>query len=142
MSTQQAPVRAVELLEQGRGVFWSQLTRLHSPLDDLIASGLPGRTLADEFTQLSLLIRNALGSPGPDHLCHLNFELQGVITRIREPLRLSRFLLLSLFSDLQRAASGGPVIVVNASMFSFDALVVSVDQDSIHIPLQIAQEDV
>ena len=25
-----APERTVELLEQGRGVFWSQLTRLHS----------------------------------------------------------------------------------------------------------------
>ena len=30
--------KAFELLEQGRGVFWSQLTRLHSRLDDLIGS--------------------------------------------------------------------------------------------------------
>jgi hypothetical protein len=28
-----APACAVELLEQGRGVFWSQLTRLHFPLE-------------------------------------------------------------------------------------------------------------
>ena len=32
-----APARAVELLEQGRGVFWSRLTRLHSPLEDVIS---------------------------------------------------------------------------------------------------------
>ena len=39
---ERAPARAVELLEQGRRIFWSQLTRLRSPLDDLIGSG-PGR---------------------------------------------------------------------------------------------------
>jgi hypothetical protein len=27
------PANAVELLEQGRGVFWGQLIRLRSPLD-------------------------------------------------------------------------------------------------------------
>jgi hypothetical protein len=61
-----APARAVELLKQGRGVFWSQLTRLHSPLDDFILSSPAGKTLADEFMRLAFLIRNALNSPGPD----------------------------------------------------------------------------
>lgn len=28
---------AVELLEQGRGIFWNQLTRLRFPLDEVIA---------------------------------------------------------------------------------------------------------
>ena len=36
------PARAVGLLEQGRGVFWNQLTRLRSPLDDVRASGPAG----------------------------------------------------------------------------------------------------
>lgn len=43
-----SPTHAVELLEQGRGLFWSQLTHLRS-LDDVIASGSAGKTLADEF---------------------------------------------------------------------------------------------
>ena len=47
-----------------------------------------------------------------------------------------------LFSDLQRAASGGPVIIVNASQYSCDALVVLLDRDPIHIPLQITQQSV
>ena len=34
-----SPKDAIVLLEQGRGVFWNQLTRLHPPLDDVIASG-------------------------------------------------------------------------------------------------------
>ena len=140
-----APTRAVELLEQGRGVFWSQLTRLHSPLDDVITTGPVGKTLGDEFSRLASLIRNTLHSAGADQheqLCHLNLEMQGVVTRIRELPGLSRFLLPSLFSDLQGAASGGPIIIVNASEYSCDALVVLFDRDPVHIPLQITQENV
>ena len=117
----------VELLEQGRGVFWSQLTRLHFPLDNGIVSSSAGRMLADDFTWLSLLIRNALNSSGADQherLCHLKYEMQRVVADIRKLPGLSRFLFPLLFSDLQCAASGGPVIVVNASEYDCDALIV------------------
>ena len=140
-----APARAVELLEQGRGVFWSQLTRLRSPLDDLIGVGPAGKMLADDFMRSASLIRNALNSPGADQherLCHLNFEIRKVVTKVRKLPGLSHFLLPLLFSDLQRAASGGPVIIVNASKYNCDALVVFLDRDPVHIPLQITQEDV
>ena len=136
---------AVELLEQGRGVFWSQLTRLRSPLEDVIASGSEGKMLADQFTRLTSLIRNALESPSADQhdrVCRLNLELETIVSNIRQLPDHSRFLLPSLFSDLQLAASGGPVIIVNASKYSCDALVVFVDRDPIHIPLSITKEDV
>jgi CHAT domain-containing protein/tetratricopeptide (TPR) repeat protein len=142
---QSSPSRAVELLEQGRGVFWSQLTRLHSPLDEAIVSSPAGKALTDEFTRLASLIRNVLHSPGPDQherVCHLNLELQMVVTDIRKLPGLSRFLLPSLFSDLRRAASLGPVIIVNASNYGCDALIVFLDQDPVHIPLQITRENV
>ncbi|KAF8436351.1 CHAT domain-containing protein [Boletus edulis BED1] len=138
-----ARVRAVELLEQGRSVFWSQLNRLRFPLDDVMASGPAGRLLADEFMHVASLIRIALNSPGGDQhgrLCHLNLKMQKTIINIRELPGLSRFLLPSLFSELQRAASGGPVIIVNASQYSCDALVVLLDRDPVHIPLQITLE--
>ena len=140
-----SPTNAVELLEQGRGVFWSQLTRLRSPLDDVVASGSEGKTLADEFTHLTSRIRNAFDSPGTDQhdrVCGLNLELQAVVSNIRRLPGHSRFLLPSLFSDLQRAASGGPVIIVNASKYSCDALVVFADRDPMHIPLSITKQDV
>ena len=140
-----APARAVELLEQGRGVFWSQLTRLHPPLEDLISTSPAGKELADEFTRLASLIRNAVNSPGAgqhEQVCHLNLEMQRVVTNIRNLPGLSRFLLPSLFPDLQHAASGGPVIIVNASEYSCDALVVLLDRDPVHIPLQVTLEDV
>ena len=140
-----APAHAVELLEQGRGVFWSQLTRLHSPLDDVVVSSPAGNTLADEFTRLALLIRNALNFPGADQherVCHLNIELQSVVTNIRNLPGLSCFLLPSLFPDFQQAASGGPVIILNASKYSCDTLIAFLDRDPVHILLQITQKEV
>ncbi|KAG8218941.1 hypothetical protein J3R82DRAFT_4649 [Butyriboletus roseoflavus] len=140
-----SPTKALELLEQGRGLFWSQLTRLRSPLDDVIASGSTGKMLADEFTQRTFAIRTALDSPGPDQhdrVCRLNVDLQGVVTRIRELPGLSHFLLPSPFSDLQQAACEGPVIIVNASKYGCDALVVLADRNPHHIPLSITKEGV
>jgi len=40
-----------------------------------------------------------------------------VVTRIRMLPDFSRFLLPPLFSDLQKAAEHGPVIIVNASRY-------------------------
>ena len=140
-----SPKEAVVLLEQGRGIFWSQLTRLRSPLDDVITSGLDGKMLADEFTKQTLLIWTALNSPGPDQhdrVYRLNIELQKIVTRIRELPGLARFLLPPLFLDLQQAAREGPVIIVNASEFGCDALVVLVDRKPVHIPLSITKEGV
>ena len=144
---ERAPARAVELLEQDRGVFWSQLTCLHSPLEDVVVSSPAGKALADEFTWLGLHIRNVLKSPGADQherLCHLNLKLERIVTNIRKLPGLSSFLLPSesLFPDLQRAASGGPIIIVNASKHGCDALIVFLDRDPVHIPLQITQEGV
>ena len=140
-----SPTDAVVLLEQGRGVFWSQLTRLRPPLDDVIASGPAGKILADEFTQQTSQIQTALNSPGADQhdrVCNLNVQLQKVVTKIRELPGLSHFLLPSPFSNLQQAACEGPVIIVNASEYGCDALVVLVNQDPFHIPLSITKDGV
>ena len=122
-----APARAVEFLKQGHSIFWTQLTCFHTPLHTVMESGLEGKTLAKKFTQLALNIHNTLNIPSPDQheqLWQLNLKLQQVVTDIRALPGLSRFLLPILFSDLQCAACGGPVIIVNASKYSCDALVV------------------
>ena len=141
----QSPSKAIELLEQGRGVFWNQLIRLRSPLDDVLQCGPAGRTLADEFTHLTSAIRSAFNSPGPDQhdrVCHFNLELQDVVSNIRQLPGLSHFLLPLRFPDLQDAAKGGPIIIVNASKYTCDALVVLADKDPAHIPLSTTQVNV
>ena len=141
----QSYTNAVELLEQGRGVFWNQLSRLRSPLEDLVASGPAGKALSDEFTRQTSHIRAALDSPGADQherIYYLNLELQKVVSGIRELPGLSRFLLPPSFIDLQRAAIGGPVIIMNASQYGCDVLVVFVDRDPVHIPLSITKDNV
>ena len=97
-----------------------------------------GKALADEFTRLAPLIRNAINFPGADQherVCGLNLKLQTVATNIHNLPDLSCFLPPSLFRDLQRAAIGGPVIIVNASKYSCDALIVFLDLDLVHSPL-------
>ena len=101
--------------------------------------------MANKFTQLALDIRNTLNTPGADkheRLWQLNLKLQQVVTDIRALPGLSCFLLPTLFSDLQCAARGGPVIIVNASKYFCDALVVFLERDPVHIPLQITQDSV
>ena len=92
------------------------------------------------------LIRNALAnSPDSDQheqVWHLNLQLQTVVSNIRELPGLSRFLLPPLFSDLQQAARGGPVIILNASEYSCDALVILMDRDPVHIPPSITKDDI
>ncbi|KAH0826514.1 hypothetical protein J3R83DRAFT_5521 [Lanmaoa asiatica] len=126
------PANAIELLEQGRGVFWSQLIRLRTPLNKVIASGDTGKKLADRFMQLVSSLRTVLDAPSnaeSQHAraFHLNIGLQDIISDIRGLPGLSRFLQSPLFSGLQVAVSGGPVIIVNASQYSCNALVLLPD---------------
>jgi CHAT domain-containing protein len=54
----------------------------------------------------------------------------------------SRFLLPPLFSDLRHAAEDGPVIIVNSSRYSCDAMIILSVTDPVHVPLHIAQADI
>jgi len=136
---------AVELAEQGRAVFWLQLARFHTPLDDISASGDIGKTLAAEFKDLSFHLRNILEVSSEDHasrIRQLTMQQDDVIFRIRMIPGFSRFLLHPLFSDLQKAAEAGPVIIVNASRYSCNAMIILSAQDPIHIPLDIERAEV
>ena len=141
------PGNAVELLEQGRGVFWSQLIRLRSPLDDVISSGETGKELAEKFMRVVSLLRTVLDAPldaesQHDRACRLTIQLQDIVTEIRKLPSLSRFLEPPLFSDLRNAASGGPVIIVNASQYTCDALIVLPDKDPVHVALPVKKAHV
>ncbi|KAG2131138.1 TPR-like protein [Suillus cothurnatus] len=136
---------AVELVEQGRAVFWTQLLRLSSPFTELSLPGDTGKALAEEFKQLSFRLRSAFDQFTEDQspeIRQLTMQWNDIVSRIRMLPDLSRFLLPPLFSDLQKAAAEGPVIIVNASQYSCDALIVLRDQDPVHVPIGITRTDV
>ncbi|KAJ8594179.1 hypothetical protein M405DRAFT_784899 [Rhizopogon salebrosus TDB-379] len=137
---------AVELVEQGRAVFWTQLARFNTPLNELSASGNMGTALATEFKEVSLCLRNMLevstGEDQTSRIHQLTTQRDDVISRIRMLPDFSRFLLPPLFSDLQKAAEGGPVIIVNASQYGCNALIILSTQDPVHIPLDITRVEV
>ncbi|KAG1856954.1 TPR-like protein [Suillus subalutaceus] len=136
---------AVELVEQGRAVFWTHLARLSSPFDGLSLPGDTGGALVEEFKQLSFRLRSAFDQSTEDQspqIRQLTMQWNDVLSRIRMLPDLSRFLLPPLFSDLQKAAEEGPVIIVNASQYSCDALIVLSDQSPVHIPIDITRAEV
>ncbi|KAG1847450.1 CHAT domain-containing protein [Suillus tomentosus] len=136
---------AVELVEQGRAVFWTQLARFSTPLDELSVSGDAATALAEEFRRLSFRLRNLFDQSTEDQspqIRQLTMQWNDVISRIRMLPDFSRFLLPPLFSDLQKAAEDGPVVIVNASQYRCDALIVLSDQDPVHVPIDITQTEV
>ncbi|KAG2135791.1 TPR-like protein [Suillus clintonianus] len=136
---------AVEMVEQGRAVFWTHLARLRSPLNELLLSGDTGAALEKEFKQLSFGLRSAFNQsteePSPQ-IRQLTVQWNDVVSRIRMLPDFSRFLLPPLFSDLQKAAEEGPVVIINASRYGCDALIIFSEQDPVHVPLDIPQTEV
>ncbi|KAG2746753.1 hypothetical protein P692DRAFT_2037012 [Suillus brevipes Sb2] len=138
--------RAVELLEQGRTIIWTQMTRLRTPLDSLQTRGDHAAALVKRFRDLSSL----LGKPPanyPKETPRVDVEAQetryrrlvedwnGVVEEIRNIEGFSRFLLPPLFSDLQEAARDGPIIVLVASKYSCDAIIIPHKQPPTNIQL-------
>jgi hypothetical protein len=137
---------AIELLEQGRGILWTQLMDLRTPVEDLAASGDHGRNLAQSFVELNARLRASVEdiSPSRESLATgvLMKEREALVEKIRGVPGFSRFLLPPLFSDLQRAAQNGPIIIVNASEYSCDAVIIPCSAAPIHIPLDVSKKDV
>ncbi|KAG2355830.1 CHAT domain-containing protein [Suillus spraguei] len=136
---------AVELVEQGRAVFWTRLARFRTTLDELSVARNTGTALAEEFKQLSFGLRKVFDQSAEDHspqICQLNMQWDDVVSRIRMLPDFSRFLLPPLFSDRQKASQEGPIIITNASQYSCDALIVLSDQDPVHVPIDITRSGV
>jgi CHAT domain-containing protein len=137
--------RAIELLEQGRTLIWTQMARVRTPLDSLQNHGDHAVALVEKFRNLSSL----LDKPPASNLGTANLNVEAEATRYRrlveewntavEEIRMiegfSRFLLPPLFSDLQNAACDGPIIVLLASKSSCNAIIIPHEQPPISIRL-------
>ncbi|KAJ8584031.1 hypothetical protein M405DRAFT_884542 [Rhizopogon salebrosus TDB-379] len=135
---------AVVLVEQGRAVFWTQLAHFQTPLDEISASSDRGKALAAEFKVVTLRLHAMLEDSSEDktsQIGQLTKQQDDVISRIRMLPDFGRFLSPPLFCDLQVAAENGPVIIVNSSQYSCDAMIILTAADPVHVPLHIAQAD-
>ncbi|KAG1828839.1 CHAT domain-containing protein [Suillus variegatus] len=138
--------RAVELLEQGRTITWTQMARLRTPLDSLQTCGDHAVALMKRFRDLSsLLDKPSVSHPeGPPRVDveaeetryrRLVVDWNRTVEDIRKIEGFSRFLLPPLFSDLQDAGRDGPIIVLIASQSSCNAIIITHEQPPTSIQL-------
>lgn len=128
------PQRAVELLEQGRSVMWSQALQTRGDFAEL-------HTVAPELGRRLDEVRSALDSSGPalaaepDRLLRedsarshrrLVERWDSLVDEVRQLPGLANFLSPTPFAELRRAADDGPVVLVNVSAYGCAALVLTV----------------
>ncbi|KAH9969774.1 CHAT domain-containing protein [Russula dissimulans] len=134
--------QAIETLEGGRGLLWSEMRGLRSSIDRL---GLVDMQLADKFAALNRDLE-ALTTSGPPRVPRGADQVEGgermgpfghlvvgqreiveerdrLILKVRTLPGFDRFLMTPLFDTLRLAAARGPVIIINHSRFRSDILI-------------------
>ncbi|KAG8859271.1 hypothetical protein FRB91_008452 [Serendipita sp. 411] len=137
--------KAVEWLEQGRSIVWTQVLQLRTPVDKLREVE---PELADRLLHVSSLLDQ--GSQGDksrsDHnrspeeearqYRALAKERDDIVEKIRSLPKFHDFLKPLRLKDLAEAAKEGPVVVINVSERRCDALALVYGvNEAIHIPL-------
>jgi tetratricopeptide (TPR) repeat protein len=123
---------AVEILEEGRGVFWSQTLHLRTTG----FNGVPEkdcRELERLLQELSFRTRRAQSSDMSvaqqeqdlETRRKLNDEAEALITTIRGYPGLARFLMPAAFSDLISALPDGYIVILNSSSLGHHALLLN-----------------
>jgi tetratricopeptide (TPR) repeat protein len=138
------PEHAVELLEHGRSVLWSQLLQLRGQHDEL-RTARP--ELADRLAAVRAALDQAAGrhdpgmppetgqlteaGPSAQVLADLRMrqadDWDRLVAEIRQLPGFEGFLGTPVFAELAAAAAGGTVVILNASNYRCDALALTAD---------------
>ena len=147
--------RAIEILEQGRALLWSEMRGFRTSTDRLRAADLD---IAKKFTAIdqeletlttSVLSNRSVGmvdGTTNDELigqlsglmkrqCELHMKRDALISQIRDQLGIDDFLLPLRFDTLRSAASHGPVIVINHCKWRSDIIIVLHNSPPAHLPM-------
>jgi hypothetical protein len=139
------PKRALEILEQGRAIFWNHALRLRSPFEHV----------PDEFRdQLAYLARQLQKSSDILRDTHdaltidreiarrrqQSEEFNSLVDRIRCLPGMERFLLHDEYATLAKAAARGPVVVLVSSTLACHAIIVKPTDEVISVPLNSITE--
>ena len=147
--------KAIETLERGRALLWSELRGLHTPVQH-VADVEP--QLADRFTEINRNLEKLTVSVLPKRGREVNEdetndgeeadpfgrllmkqrklleERDHIISQIRSMPNLRNFLMTPSFDTLRSAASHGPVIIINHSEWRSDILILLYDSPPSLIP--------
>ena len=145
--------KAVENLERGRALLWSEMRGLRTPIDQLRASD--DTTLVERYVAISRELEGITTSaeaPETDHVPQddhqhsdsfgrmmkrvrmLEHERSEVIDKIRSLPGFEGFLKVVPFETLQTAAACGPVIIINHCRFRCDILIILHNAAPVLIP--------
>ncbi|KAG8927782.1 hypothetical protein FRC02_007767 [Tulasnella sp. 418] len=136
--------KAVEFLEQGGNMLWSQMGRYRMQLVALQGERAP---LVEEFTRLSRLMERSATSSISNQTTQRTIEEQAstyrrvteeweaLVEQIRNVRGFGNFLLPPRYSHLQRSSQNGPVIIINVSVVRCDALIITVQNPPVLVPL-------
>lgn len=120
------PERAVELLEQGRGVLLSQALDLQADLTRLRAVD---ERLAEELDAVLRALESAAsGETEVTERQRLADRRTALLTRARSLDGLHDFLAAPSYAQLSMAAAEGPVVLLNTAASRCDAIVVEADR--------------
>jgi hypothetical protein len=115
---------AIELLEQSRGVVWTQTLRLKTPF-----SSVPPE-YADEFTLITGALKQTSNDTSDTAIKRRDsaIELDSLLERIRQVEGYERFLLPRLYTELATCTSHGFVVLVIPSDAVTDVLIMRSSQ--------------
>ncbi|PVF92658.1 TPR-like protein [Serendipita vermifera] len=137
--------KALEWLEQGRSIVWTQILKLRTPVDQLreVDPGLADRLLQvsrslDRGSQLIGLhdVQSSSTEEEGRRYRALTAEWESIINQVRSLTDFKDFLQPSRLSQLVNAAHNGPVVIFNIAKTQCDALALLPELDDvIHVPL-------
>ena len=132
--------RAIELLDQGRSILWSQTSNLKRDLEDLRKVD---PDLASDLDNVGKFLVQGCFRDQNDPLSETDAQLyrryaekwEELVHRIRSLPGFHHFALPLPMSTLQTAAAEGPVVIINSSEFRCDAVIVPSQGDLVLVPL-------
>jgi hypothetical protein len=134
------PERALEILEQGRAVFWTHTLRLRSPFDSVPEQQRKRLVaLARKLEKVSNIVqvtgKTELIERETEERRKQSGEFNALLEEVRSLPGLKRFLLHDQYPALAKAAKIGPVVVLVSSMLASHAIIMRPSGEAIDIPL-------
>jgi tetratricopeptide (TPR) repeat protein len=134
------PKRALEILEQGRAVFWTHTLRLRSPFDSVPQEQrerlvVLARKLEKVFNIVHATGKTELIERETADRRKQSEEFNKLVQEVRCLPGLERFLLHDQYPTLTKAAKRGPVVVLVSSTLASHAIIMRSAEEVVGIPL-------